>query len=256
MPSNAVYFPAARSGLMQMHTTLTNLMINAIGAGYLDHAAVGPVPGTAVDFVQFLAGIDPDAELPEDDDVATYLEESVVRGSVSLEIEGGSRVVRFTPSGLEGAIDIEFAATSAAELAPLILYLRHRLGDGDSVYIDEPEAHFHPMNQVALADGLLRIAGEVQALVIATHSEFLVSGISNALLAAGGPGQNEAAPRPAVHIYEFYCNKSDESRGYEVTHYEVDPDEGFDVRQFSTVAEATYEEGISLYNALHASARP
>lgn len=256
MPSDSVYFPAARSGLMQMHTTLTGLMLNAIGAGYLDHATVGRVPGTAVDFVQFLAALDPDDETSEVDDVANYLEESVVRGSVSLEVEGGSRVVRFTPSGLEGAIDIEFAATSAAELAPLILYLRHRWRQGDTIYIDEPEAHFHPESQVALADGLLRIAPNVQGIVIATHSEFLVSGISNALLAAGKRREEGAARRLPVHIYEFYCDKWDGARGYEVTHFEVDPNEGFDVRQFSRVAEATYEEGIARYNALQAADSP
>ena len=252
MPADAIYFPAARSGLMQMHTALTGLVLTALGAGLLDQAAVGRVPGTAIDFVQFLAGIDPDDEPLIDDDVAHYLESSVLHGAVSLEVEGGSRVVRFTPSGVEGSIDIEFAATSAAELAPLVLYLRHNAGHGDCVFIDEPEAHFYPESQVALAEGLLRMAGDVQGLVIATHSEFLVSGISNALLAAGGRNGDKAR-RSLVHIYEFYCNRSDMSRGYEVAHHEVDPDQGFDVRQFSSVAEATYERGIELYNELHDS---
>jgi RecA/RadA recombinase len=252
MPYDVVYFPAARSGLMQMHTTLTGLMLNAIGAGYMDHAAVGRVPGTAIDFVQSLARLDPDDEASDDDDVARYLEESVLHGSVSLQVEGGSRVVQFTPNGLEGAIDIEFAATSAAELAPLILYLRHSLGHGDCIFIDEPEAHFHPENQVALADGLLRLARGVQGLVIATHSEFLVSGISNALLAAG-KHNGGTVPRPSVHIYEFYCDGSETGRGFKVMHHEVDPDQGFDIHQFSAVAEVTYEQGITLYNALHAS---
>lgn len=252
MPADAIYFPAARSGLMQMHTTLTGLMLNAIGAGYLNHADVGRVPGTAIDFVQFLAGIDPDGEPAESGEaIASYLEDAVVHGSVALDVDGGSRVIRFTPSGLEGAIDIEFAATSAAELAPLILYLRHSMRSGDCVFIDEPEAHFHPEGQVALADGLLRAARDLQGLVIATHSEFLVSGISNALLAARQQ-RNGSTRRPAVRLYEFVCDAHEPWRGYEVTHHVVDPDEGFDVRQFSSVAEKTFEQGVALYNELHA----
>lgn len=254
MPTDPVYFPAARSGLMQMHATLTGLMLSVIGAGVLDQAfsGAGRVPGTAIDFIQFLAGVEPDEEdAPDNDGLAGFLEESVLQGEVSLDVEAGSRFVRFTPHGLEGAIDIEFAATSAAELAPLILYLRHSTSPGDCVFIDEPEAHFHPEGQVQLADGLLRIADYVQGLVIATHSEFLVSGISNALLAAGNSSSRR--PRPPVHIYEFHCEASDPRRGYEVTHHHVDPDRGFDVRQFSRVADRTFEQGIEFYNSIHAS---
>lgn len=248
-PLGAVYFPAARSGFMQMRDALQSLLVGALGAGYYDHVTVGAIPGTAADFLQFLAGLEPSKRGEIDADEVDAFEQAALKGRVLLEAEakGASRSVLFSPAGLNHSWPIEFAATSAAELAPLLLYLRHASDSTDAIFIDEPEAHFHPRSQMALARHLLAMAQWLSGLVVATHSDFLASGLSNALLEsyaeAGGP--------PSVSLYEF-CMPEEPKQGVEVRRIDFNPADGFDVEQFSAVSDDAYDRAIQLYNKIHA----
>lgn len=60
----------------------------------------------------------------------------------------------------------------------------------------------------------------------------------------------EAAERetasPLLRIYEFV--PSDPKDGVTVTEHTFDPLEGFDIEQFSAVAEEIYERSIEIYN--------
>lgn len=253
IPHRSYYFPAARSGFMQTFSALTALVFGALGGGYFEAATVGAIPGTAADFLRFLAQMRVDAESRLDPSAIDVFEREVLRGQVKLvSLETASDVL-FSPEGLSQSWPIGSAATSAAELAPLILYLRHIGRARDALFIDEPEAHFHPANQVALAKGLLQMADLVQSVVIATHSEFLVSGLSNLLLArelAAQDGDGPPLPRAQVSVYEF--NATSEARdGVTVAPLRFDPSEGFDIEQFSHVADATYAESVKLYDAVH-----
>jgi hypothetical protein len=252
MPTRSMYFPAARSGFMQTFGALTALVFGALGGGYFDQATVGAIPGTAADFLRFLAQLRTDltSRLPQD--ATDTFERDVLGGEITLESEETAREVFFQPEGFQQAWPIESAATSAAELAPLILYLRHVARGGDGVFIDEPEAHFHPSSQVALSRGLFEMSRHLRYVVLATHSDFLVSGMSNLLLErllpANGDGANR--DRDRVHVYEF-CVGTTLRDGVTVRELDFEPSEGFDVTQFSRVTEETYERAIALYNEVH-----
>jgi predicted ATPase len=116
------------------------------------------------------------------------------------------------------------------------------------IFIDEPEAHFHPANQVQLARTLMSMAGEVESVVLATHSEFLVSELSNVVMEIAGE-QDSGSPRSPLQIYEFI--PSDSRGGVTVKRHEFNPLQGFDIEQFSTVAEETYERSVSIFNRVN-----
>ena len=66
-----------------------------------------------------------------------------------------------------------------SELAPVVLYLRHVVQQGDTLIIEEPEAHLHPTAQVEFTRLL---AGAVKAgvrVVITTHSEWVLWELAN-----------------------------------------------------------------------------
>jgi predicted ATPase len=126
------------------------------------------------------------------------------------------------------------------------LYLRHAARTTDAVFIDEPEAHFHPKSQVSLAQALMAAAREVENVVIATHSEFLVSELSNVVMAEAAESPSAV---PSLRIYEFI--PSDPRGGVTVKQHTFDPLEGFDIEQFSRVAEETYERSVEIYNRAH-----
>jgi len=251
LPRRTLYFPAARSGFMQTFGALTALVFGALGGGYFDQATVGAIPGTAADFLRFLAQLRTDQLSRLDQEAVNVMEGLVLGGKVRLESEETARQVVFQPDGFSQAWPIESAATSAAELAPLILYLRHYARGRDGVFIDEPEAHFHPASQVPLARGLLQMARHLQYVVIATHSEFLVGELSNLLLEQRVPAAKDGpAPRTPVEVYEF-CPGDENREGVNVKRLEFDPTEGFDIEQFSRVTEKTYARAVELYDAVH-----
>jgi predicted ATPase len=249
-PLGAVYFPAARSGFMQMRDALQSLLYGALGAGYFDHVTVGAIPGTVADFLQFLANLDSSKHGEVDPTEIDAFEHAALKGRIILEREtkGAPQSVLFSPDGLNHSWPIEFAATSAAELAPLLLYLRHASDVTDAVFIDEPEAHFHPRSQIELADHLLAVSQSLSGLVLATHSDFLASGLSNALLEAYA---REKSDPPSVSLYEF-CLPEKAKEGVEVQKIAFSPTDGFDIKQFSTVSDDAYDRAIRLYNLIHA----
>jgi predicted ATPase len=250
--ARSVYLPAARSGFMQMNSALAALFTRALEAGYFEHATLGTISGTTSDFLQFVSTIQGDQESTLEPQVVAEIEEATTGGQFVFERGSGSQGLRFKPSGLTGTWPLAYAATSAAEIAPLVLYLRHRAQHGDALFIDEPEAHLHPRTQMVLADRLLNISRSIHSVTIATHSEFIVSAISNGMLSSHIADQ-EPFGRGDVRVYEF-CPEDNPLRGVDVKELRYDPRVGFDIRQFSSVAEAAYEHSVALYNEIHSTA--
>ena len=250
MPRASVYLPAARSGFMQMNSALAALFARALEAGYFEHATLGTISGATSDFLQFLATIKPEQESELDEGSITRLEQETTGGRFLFGEGTGTQGLVFQPAGLAGTWPLAYAATSAAEIAPLILYLRHRARPDDAVFIDEPEAHLHPRTQMVLAEGLLKVSRSIDAVTLATHSEFVVSAISNGVLASQTDNGAPLARRD-VRVYEF-CPDDAPLKGVEVKELDFDPETGFDIRQFSSVAEAAYQHSVELYNEIHA----
>jgi predicted ATPase len=250
MPRNSVYFPASRSGLMQTYGALTALVWGALGGGFFEEATVGTIPGTTADFLQFLARIRPDRSSSLDPQANTLLETGLLQGSLSLSRGPARPEVTFRPAELTQDWPIEEVATSVAELAPLVLYLRHEATSGDAIFIDEPEAHFHPRNQVIIARALVEIAAQLSSVTVATHSEFVASELSNQLLEGQltlNPSLDDRRRRIAVYEFSF----GDVRTGCTTRRLELDSETGFEVDQFASVADATFERGVELFNRIH-----
>lgn len=237
-----VYFPAARSGYVQMQSVLASLLIGALGRGDFEQVSIGKISGIATDFLQFLVGIDPSRESPLPTTAADALERDLLRGHLRLASHNEfARTIEFAPEGLDEYWPMDSAATSIGEIAPLLLYLRHKATARDLLFIDEPEAHLHPANQIVLAGILHDLSEHLAGMVLATHSEFFVTGISNSVLRHLVRGRT----RSTVAVYELTTARS--TGGYEAVPVEVDPTVGFSVDQFSDVAESALDEAESLF---------
>lgn len=242
-----VYFPAARSGYVQMQSVLAALLLAALGRGYFQHVAVGKISGVAADFLQFLAGMHPSDASRLPSDTAQRLERELLHGHLRLTgTNDATKIIEFAPEGIDEYWPMDSAATSIAELAPLVLYLRHRARRRDLLLIDEPEAHLHPANQLVLADVLLELSSEIRGMVLGTHSEYFAIGISNSLLRRSAAGPENDIP---VTVYSLVRAKA--TGGYSTEAIEVDPRTGFSVDQFTDVAEAAMDEAQNLFETTH-----
>jgi predicted ATPase len=249
LPSRTLYFPASRAGFMQTFSTFTALVVGALGGGYFEDATLGTIPGTTSDFLRFIAQLQPGRLSRLDDDVRTVIEcfeEELLRGKVTLGDTGATPDVTYRPVGFRRSYPIERAATSIAEVSPLVLYLRHAASRGDTLFIDEPEAHLHPGNQITLARALMKMSDVVRHVVLATHSEFLVSELSNQMMLRSDDSSISVRAR-TQHLKVFQFEASTPKEGVLVEQLKFDARAGFDVGQFSAVAEETVERAIDIH---------
>ena len=243
--TNPIYFPAARSGYVQMQSVISTLLVAALGRGLYGEISVGKISGVAADFLRFLANMDPSSESRIPTRTAERLEGELIHGHVRLRSSEASMVIEYAPDDVDEYWMMDSAATSIAEIAPLLLYLRHHAKARDLLFIDEPEAHLHPENQLILASVLLELSGQIRGMVVGTHSEFFVTGISNGLLRR----RVEHATGAQVSLYELA--PAEKTGGYVTERSEISPGSGFAVEQFTDVAEGALDEAEELFVQSH-----
>ena len=71
------------------------------------------------------------------------------------------------------------SSSMVSELAPVVLYLRHIVRPGDTLIIEEPEAHLHPTAQVEFTRLLAAIVKGGIRVIMTTHSEWVLWELAN-----------------------------------------------------------------------------
>lgn len=123
---------------------------------------------------------------------------------------GGDLV--FSQNGLElkletgQVIPIEAAASSIKELAPILMWMKATSTmQYESICIEEPEAHCHPMMQAQLADLLVACINKGSLMQITTHSDYLLKRLNELL-------RLDDLKKSNPERFEDYCTKYQHSR--------------------------------------------
>ena len=264
---DAHYLPADRSGIMHTYRVIASSLIQH---------AVRPVPtplgfsGVMADFMQSLIHYDESSrhgagQRPRSpmDDIAEALEKDTLAGrirAVSPSLPGGYPEFVYRPRGAERDIRLTQASSMVSELAPVVLLVRDSVRAGDTLLIDEPEAHLHPAAQTEMATFLARLVRAGVRVVITTHSDWLLQEIGN-LMRAGAlsekTGETEASSegelRPSdVGVWLFDREKNAE--GSTIREIPFDPTEGVQPGDYEDVAERLYNRSADLQDRLEDAA--
>ncbi len=241
----AHYLPAARTGIIHAHHVVTNAVIqSAAFAGIRPSPQLPTLNGILADFLTTLMLIE---KLPkrtgsreETIKLAKSLEKNVLRGSINLK---GSPVPNmypsfvFRPDSWDRDLPLMNTASMISELAPLVLYLRYVVQPGDTLIIEEPEAHLHPEMQAAVIRELAKAVNAGVRIIITTHSEWIVEALQNIVLESKLPEEQrgEASMKPEeLGVWTF---QHDQERGGSVVReLPFDPEIGFDTEGYSQVA--------------------
>ena len=180
----AHYLPADRAGVMHAHQVAVRGLIAGASRAAIRPALTVPVlSGVLGDFLEQLIelGSAPiSRDVQDSDGLARLLETGLMRGTVRVErseIDYPSFVYR--PNTWRHDLPLMNSSSMVSELAPVVLYLRHVARAGDTLIIEEPEAHLHPTAQVEFTRLL---AGAVKAgirVIITTHSEWVLWELAN-----------------------------------------------------------------------------
>ena len=210
----AWYLPADRGGVMHAHHAVVSALIEKASYAGLDNRQSIPVlSGILADFLRNLISL---AQPKED------TRESNVKSSESLErnIIGGPVHVEkpdvlyphflWHPRGWEKPLPLLSASSMVSELAPVSLYLRHYVEEGDLLILEEPEAHLHPALQVKLIKEVAKWVRAGIRVILTTHSEWVLDELSN-LVAADRVGKKSGLGSDEVGLW-FFEKKSKGSR--------------------------------------------
>ena len=240
------YLPASRSGIIQSHRIIaSSLMDQTIRSG---GPKIPTLSSVVVDFMKQL----PLYEENESNDtilaIADALESEVLAGKIiARPLLSGYPEFFYQPHGAKEEIRLNQTSSMVSELAPLVLYLRGLVQPGDTLIIEEPEAHLHPGAQADMAVILARLVRVGVKVIITTHSDWLLQEISN--LTLEGLLEDETDQPPSwllpeeVGVWHF---QKDEP----VKEIPFKPREGISPEDYEDVAEGLYNRSVNLQQKL------
>ena len=245
----AYYLPADRTGIMHSHKMVVGALVqSAATAGLRRSPDVPMLSGVLTDFLEQLIRMgDRDGSNQERRSsrrIAARLEKVVLGGEVRVEpSDTNYPQFLYRPQGWNGDLALMRSSSMVSELAPLVLYLRHVVDSGDVLVIEEPESHLHPAMQVAVIELVARIVRAGVRVILTTHSEWVLEGLSNMVQASrvavsGGDEPSGGGAAPVLHPKEvgaWLFRPGTAGSGVTVEEAEID-DEGMYRSGFDEVA--------------------
>ena len=181
--ARAVYYlPATRSGIMQSHSVISSsLVARSTRGGFERFREIPMFTDPLSDFLQriilYKARPEPHLEMGA---IADALETNILSGEIIWSPSPtGYPEFRYRSQEMGEELRLSQVSSMVSELAPLVLFLRGIVKPGDTLIIEEPEAHLHPGAQTEIAATLARLVRVGVRVVVTTHSDWLLKEIGN-----------------------------------------------------------------------------
>ena len=240
------YLPAARSGIMQSHRIIASSLVTRTTRVGLEHFPEVPTLSSVIaDFMEKIILYDEKKGLRTAmKHLAETLETEILSGQIRLRpSSSGYPGFYYRPQGIEEDIRLSQTSSMVSELAPLVLFLRGLVNPGDTLIIEEPEAHLHPGAQADMAVILARLVRARVRVIITTHSDWLLEEIGNLVLEGLLEDETEQPPSwllpEDVGVWHF---QKDEP----VKEIPFHPREGISPKDYEDVAEGLYNRSVNL----------
>ena len=245
------YLPASRTGILLGHKTLSSLIVGQASLAWVRPMEIPRLTGAVTDLIQAMLLLEPFRK-PRGDikAVVDFIEREITRGKVDVDQSAEYPEIYFEDK--TGRYRLNQVSSTVSEIAPLVLYLKYVVSEGERVIIEEPESHLDAGNQRHLASAIAMLVNAGVNVLVTTHSNFLLSEVNNLLLASGVEPDytedydaNELLAPEQVGAYLF----SPGDEGTHVEEIEVTKEDGISVDSFARVHEALYDEAIRLQYA-------
>ena len=277
MPDTAHYLPAIRGGIMQSHRGLVDaVMAQAPFVGLQGHFhRMNSTPmftGVLSDFMRKLIDVPVigirayrrtspfmPRRIRQNSNIVPIgerMENEIMDGEIKIrKNETGYPDFRykFSRGGKERELSLNNTSSMVSELAPISVFVRHHLGEGDLFIVEEPEAHLHPKGQRAISDVLVQLANAGVFVLATTHSDIVLEQIGNAVRRAGLENKKSAAKNGGVSLNENQAaaySFHERIRGKtKVKSVKFETVEGFATDDHLKASTALYNETVALWNA-------
>jgi len=129
------------------------------------------------------------------------------------------------------------------------------MGVGDTLIVEEPEAHLHPKSQVPLARHLVGLVRRGMRVILSTHSDFLLEqldifvklgSLTPPKRARRGYGKGDYVLDDEIAPYAFARSAKG---GHTISELEHSADDGISYDGFIDVVESMAEDDYGIYAA-------
>ena len=173
------------------------------------------------------------------------IENSILKGRVI--IDKNKNTLMYAPEGMEVQYSLTEVSSMVSEISPIVAFLKYVLVNKDSNYIDnngilfieEPEAHLHPNNQLKLMEVFAELAQAGITIVMSSHSNYVFNKLNNLVLSG----------KLDYNMYEpILLEKGTEGSASKPMHID---ECGADDENFIDVSEALYNEREQIIEKLN-----
>lgn len=254
IPGQSYYLPAARSGIMETRGVIASSLVDLATSGGSEHFTKDSTfSGMIGDFLkQIINYQEHNISADEMITIAKTLEKKVLRGEIVIKQPAGAVPPQFLyhPQGTEQGLRMSRSSSMVSELAPLVLFLRGIVKPGDTLIIEEPEAHLHPRAQTKIAITFARLVRAGVRVIITTHSDWLLEQIGNVVREGEVMklGKNQTEPttwltEEEVGAWWFHADKP-------VEEIKFDRIEGYNPPDYYDVASGLYNNAVEFQQQL------
>ncbi len=164
------------------------------------------------------------------------IEDSILSGQVTFDSHKNS--LMYTPKNMEVQLAMTEVSSMVSEVSPIVAFLKYIISNKQSLspenrgilFIEEPEAHLHPNNQVKLMEIFTELTNAGITLVMSSHSNYVFNKLNNLVLSG----------KLDYNIYQpIYLEKGAEGSISKPMHID---ECGADDENFIDVSEALYNE--------------
>ncbi|MFR2236212.1 MAG: AAA family ATPase [Lachnospiraceae bacterium] len=164
------------------------------------------------------------------------IEGSILLGQVTFDSRKNS--LMYAPNNMDVQFTMAEVSSMVSEVSPIVAFLKYIIVKNQSLssesrgilFIEEPEAHLHPSNQIKLMEILTELTNAGITLVMSSHSNYVFNKLNNLVLSG----------KLDYHIYQpIYLEKGAEGSISKPMHID---ECGADDENFIDVSEALYNE--------------
>ena len=257
----AYYLPADRTGVMRAHSVVVSALLKRAPIADLRLATrTSMLSGVLTDFLDQLFEFEESEFIitkfsPER---AARIESIILGGAIHIDRTETTGYPGFSyqPQGWKNRLPLMQSSSMVSELAPVVLYLRHRIKTGDVLIIEEPESGLHPGMQVEFIRQLAAVVKSGVRVLITTHSEWVLEELANIVRRSQLPHSEreklehgDCALCPD-QVGAWLFKKKNRPKGSVVEEVKLDDETGLYSTDYDEVSESLYNENVNIFNRI------